>query len=186
MTFTFLSSYFKPFTAPLIFPQFSYIKSAENVEADFESRRAVVRNDWCLHDSVYKTISESFFIPTIDLFATDVSAKCSNFISFLPSPGCYEVDSFTIDWSNLRFYAFPQFNLISRVLRKVENDKATGILVVPYWPSQPWFPKFRSLCHSQILTFGPDVNLLKCPYTRRSHPLCQSLKLLIAVVSYHS
>ena len=50
------------------------------------------------------------------------------------------------DWSNLFFYAFPPFNMIGRVLRKVENDNAEGIIVVPYWPTQHWFSKFTRMC----------------------------------------
>lgn len=41
---------------------------------------------------------------------------------------------FTTSWSHLNFYAFPPFNLITKVLQKIRNDKTVGTLVVPVEP----------------------------------------------------
>ncbi|XP_070522364.1 uncharacterized protein [Cardiocondyla obscurior] len=60
-------------------------------------------------------------------------------------PGSWAIDAFTLPWNHFYFYAFPPFILISRVLRKIIEDKAEGVLIVPWWPSQPWFPIFSRL-----------------------------------------
>ena len=39
------------------------------------------------------------------------------------------------------FYAFPSFSLISRVLQKIENENAEGVLIVPAFTTQPWFQR---------------------------------------------
>ena len=160
----------------------SYIESAKNFIADAESRREVESNDWRLGDCYFSSICTKFYFPDIDLFATAVTRRCNLFCAWKPSPGAHAIDAFTISWKNLKFYAFPPFNLIPRVLRKIKNENASGILVVPYWPSQNWFPRFLKLSHSQLLFMGPNYNLLTCPYTNRAHPLWEKLQLVAAIV----
>ncbi|KYN21862.1 hypothetical protein ALC57_05756 [Trachymyrmex cornetzi] len=96
----------------------------------------------------------------IDLFASAINAEldildvCSpRFVSWLPDLLAYAVDAFLLDWSIFYFYAVPPFALITRVLRKIITDKAEGILVVPWWPAQPWFPLFNRLISSQPIYF---------------------------------
>lgn len=45
------------------------------------------------------------------------------------------------------------------MIRKTITDKAEGIVVVPLWPTQPWFPIFKSLC-SDMLILGTNNNVL--------------------------
>ena len=37
---------------------------------------------------------------------------------------------------NYKFYAFPPFSLLPRCLKKIKQDHATGIIIVPLWPTQ--------------------------------------------------
>ena len=115
------------------------------------------------------------------MFASHITKKCNRFVSFDPQPDTEAVDAFTIPWEN-NFFAFPPFSLVPRVLNKIENENVKGIIVVPFWPSQPWYPKFKKLCHSNILFLGPNKNLLTCPYTNSSHPLSQTLRLAVAIL----
>jgi len=80
-----------------------------------------------------------------DNFASHVTTQCQQFYSWFPDPLATGVDAFTFNWSDF-FYAFPPFNLISRVLRKIVEDNASGVVVVPIWPAQPWYPLFMELC----------------------------------------
>lgn len=70
------------------------------------------------------------------------------------------VDSFTISWKYLNFYAFPPFSLVLRVLKKIVSDKAQGILVVPLWSSQAWYNMFSKMLVEEPLCLGPQNNLL--------------------------
>ena len=45
----------------------------------------------------------------------------------------------------------PSWNLIARVLKKVEEQAVDLVLVAPVWPSQPWYPKLLSLLIAQPL-----------------------------------
>lgn len=36
-----------------------------------------------------------------------------------------------------RFYLFPPFSLLTKVLQKIQEDVAEGIVVTLFWPTQP-------------------------------------------------
>lgn len=160
----------------------SYIASKDNYLADKESRKNCEQTEWQLCSYAFNDIKSNFGCPVIDLFATRENAKCKKFVSWHIEPNCWAVDAFTISWTNLKFYAFPPFSLILKCLRKIEIDKAEGIMVVPFWPSQAWFPIFMSLKKSNLLKFYPSRSLLSSPF-RDHHPLHQSLTLVAAVLS---
>lgn len=155
----------------------SYIKSKDNVEADEESRRINIDTEWELSSIVFDSIVEAFGVFDIDLFATQLNAKCPRYVSWKRDPCAYNIDAFTLDWSEFYFYSFPPFSLILKCLRKIINDKATGVLVVPHWPSQPWFPLLRELSVSPPLYFGPSNDIVLSPF-RTQHPLCKKLILV--------
>lgn len=39
----------------------------------------------------------------------------------------------------------PPFNLIPRVLSKIGDEQAHGLVVVPFWPSRPWYGTLKSM-----------------------------------------
>lgn len=160
----------------------SYIKSKDNVEADEESRRMNIDTEWNLSTIAFNNIVDEFGQPEIDLFASRLNTKCQRYISWKRDPSAFNVDAFTIDWSPYFFYSFPPFSLILKCLRKIINDKATGIMVVPHWPSQPWFPLFKSLMAREPIYFYPDRNLLLSP-SREPHPRWRKLTLVSCQLS---
>lgn len=160
----------------------SYIKSSENINADYESRQLHVDTEWELADYAFKNLTKSFGYPNFDLFASAQNSKCERYSSWKLDPHSEIVDAFTFNWSKLKFYAFPPFCLVFKVLRKIVTDKATGVVVVPYWPSQPWFPLWLTLVISEQLIFEPNKNLLYSPF-RECHPLHSDLTLVAARLS---
>jgi len=138
----------------------SYIASADNVYADRESRRSSSTTELEINNEFYKLIKDNFYNPEIDLFANFQNTKCKRFASWHPDPLCWQVDSFTFSWKEMSFYAFPPFSMIARVLNKIRSEGSKGIVVVPYWPTQPWFPVFMSLLAKTPLYLGPANDLL--------------------------
>lgn len=153
-----------------------------NVIADRESRRSDTDTEWSLSDHAFDFIFDKWGPFDIDLFASLLNAKCDRYISWVPDPGSLAVDAFTLSWKEFYFYAFPPFILIPRVLRKIVDDGAEGILVVPWWPSQPWFPLFRRLFSSEPLILSPSKFLLSAPL-RKHHPAYKTLSLGVARLS---
>lgn len=162
----------------------SYIRSSDNTIADFESRRSQNDTEWELASYAFLQIVTAFGAPEIDLFATRSNSKCDKYVSWKADPYAVCIDAFTIKWSDLYFYAFPPFAIILKTLNKIINDKATGIIVVPHWPTQPWFPVFKRLVVSKVVFFKPNSNLLISDNSRiHHHSLHKSLTLAAAVLS---
>lgn len=160
----------------------TYINSKDNWQADQESRKLSPETEWSLAPYAFEKIVKAFGSPKFDLFASKDNFKCPNYVSWHRDPGSLAVDAFTISWSNLFFYAFPSFSLILQSIQKIFEDKADGILVVPFWPSQPWFPLLLKLqiCHPVI--FEPSHNLLSSVFST-PHPLATELTLAAYRVS---
>lgn len=161
----------------------SYINTKLNIEADSESRKLPPETEWALSQKAFRKITRLLGNPEIDIFASYSNAKCKRFISWKPDPESEAVDAFTLNWTNLNFYAFPPFSMILKVLKKLVLDKAEGIVVVPFWPTQPWFPRFQQLVDSQVLKLGPTPDLLNSPFRDR-HPLAKKLILVAARLSW--
>jgi hypothetical protein len=121
-------------------------------------------------------------VPDVDLFASNVNTKCSKYVSWFRDPDSIAVDAFTISWNNIFFYAFPPFSMILKSLRKIVEYKAEGILVVPLWPTQAWFPLFLELLKGDVIKFNPRENLLTSS-CRMSHPLAKTLTLVAGRLS---
>ena len=160
----------------------SYISSSDNVIADSESRSTQTEIEWFLSAKAFSYIKLQFNEPEIDLFATRVNTKCAKYISWFPDPSATAIDAFTLNWAKYYFYAFPPFSLISRVLQKIMNDKATGIVVVPQWKTQPWFPMFTSMLTTEPIIFMPCTDLLLSP-SSTPHPLAKNLTLVAGKLS---
>ena len=85
-----------------------------------------------------KALSALQLTPKIDLFPSRLNKQIDKYVSFKPDPGAFEVDAFFMSWTNLKFYAFPPFSCISQCLQNIDLEKATGIIVVPRWATQPF------------------------------------------------
>jgi hypothetical protein len=131
---------------------------------------------------VFSQITKKFGTPKFDLFASSQNYKCNRYASWKLDPYSEIVDAFTFSWHDINFYAFPPFSLVSKVLEKIISDKAKGIVVVPHWPSQAWYPLWSRLITSEKMFFGPDKFLLHSPF-RICHPLHANLILVAAKLS---
>lgn len=160
----------------------SYINTKDNVEADEESRKINIDTEWELSDWAFQMIVYKLGQPDIDLFASRTNAKCDVYVSWKRDPDALTVDAFTINWHLRHFYAFPPFSLILKCIRKIISDKATGILVFPYWTGQPWFPLLKKILVSEIIFFKPNRDLLHSHF-RSQHPLHRNLTLGVARLS---
>lgn len=137
-----------------------YIKSSDNIVADAESRKSHPDIEWEISNQAFNTITNHFGIPSIDLFASRINHKCNKYVSWHRDPDAYAINAFTLPWTNLFFYAFPPISVILKTLRKIINDRATGIVVVPKWPTQPWYPLFKSLLTSKPLVIHSRDDLI--------------------------
>jgi hypothetical protein len=123
-----------------------HLPGSKNVTADRESRSTHDNMEWELDSLAYREICTQFGDPKIDLFASRLNNKVKNYISFKPDPHATAVNAMSESWGDTYFYAFPPFNMVGRVLQKAEQENCCGIVVVPRWTTQAWWPKFTQLC----------------------------------------
>ncbi len=163
----------------------AYLPGALNTIADKESRCKNNNLEWMIDPQVLKhALTKLAFTPEIDLFASRVNKQFPLYASYRPDPKALAIDAFTMQWTNLKFYAFPPFSVIPLVLNKICRDKAQGIVVIPDWTTQYWYPKVMQLLHEPPITLKATKTLLQLPQNPQVlHPLHANLKLLVCHLS---
>ncbi|CAL8472192.1 g11734 [Coccomyxa elongata] len=73
-------------------------------------------------------------------------------VTFLWAKGSAGIDALAYDWSGQNNWVNPPFALIGRVIAHMSACKAKGVLVVPFWPRQAWWPLVRSPALSRELS----------------------------------
>ena len=120
------------------------------------------------------------FKPEIDLFATNINTQFSKYAAFRPDPGAMYVDAFSIDLSDLKFYAFPSISVIPRVFSKVKQGSAEGTIVVPFWPTQVWYPAMLKMLVSTPIVLNSRKSLLVLSQTpNQIHPRWKKMSMLV-------
>ena len=131
-----------------------------------------------------KALDALNFKPQIDLFTSQLNRQFPIYCSFKPDPDASFIDVFTLSWSDKHFYCFPPFSCVLQVPQKIIQDKATGIMVVPMWPTQLWYPIMTSLLVLSPITLPPSKNLLSLPaFPEENLPLHRKMSLLICLLS---
>ena len=92
-----------------------------------------------LNKAVFHRILNFWDTPVIDMFASRLYSQLPKYVSWKPDPDAEFVDAFSINWSDIYFYAFPTFSLIPHVVTKLREDQVECILVAPIWLTQSWF-----------------------------------------------
>ena len=159
-----------------------YVASGAN-PADKGSRINNLDTEWELAGGAFQDICQKFGQPSIYLFASRINHKCIKYCSWERDPDAFAINALNISWNDEFWYGFPPFSLIPRILKKVKEEASTGILVVPLWKTQAWFPEFQNLLVSNIISWNPLPNLLISPCRQIHHPLSTSLTLAAGIVS---
>ena len=163
----------------------SHIPGKCNTEADRESKLSRKETEWCLDRSIYSAVIQKLdVIPDIDLFASRLNHQLKPYIAYRPYPGALAVNAFHISWKEYTFYAFPPFCIIQRVLQKINIDQATGIIIVPNWPTQTWWPYLMSMLINYPIILPRKTRTLFLPeQPQEIHQLHKKLELLACYLS---
>ena len=124
-----------------------------NDRADYLSR-IIDLDDWQLNPVVFRDTNQIWGPHFVDRFASSLNSQVPRFNSRCWSPGTEVVDAFTANWCNENNWLCPPIGLIPRVIRHAQACKAMGTLIVPVWPSAPFWPL---LCPYGTGHFAPFV-----------------------------
>lgn len=166
----------------------AFIPGKLNERADLLSRSFNPDTEWKLCPTIFKEVCSKLQCqPNIDLFASRINYQIKPYVSYSGDPECYAVDAFTlVNWGQWLFYAFPPFSIIGRVLQKVIRDKASGIIVVPNWPTQSWYPTLIKMLLKPSLFLSRKKKLLISPLDpTATHRLHHQMDLLVCHISGH-
>eukprot|EP00794_Sanderia_malayensis_P002377 gene2377-2739_t len=161
----------------------AHIPGCNNVSADALSRKFSMELEWMFSKKIFENILSLFNNLQIDLFASRLNAQLPNYVSWKPDPMAKHIDAFTVNWSQYAFYAFPPFCLIPRCVQKIVQEKATGVLVIPMWPSQAYFSAVMNLLIDVPLLVRATAKNLIHPKQDLPHPLCRNLTLMVCRLS---
>jgi hypothetical protein len=104
--------------------------------ADLHSKMVDVA-DWGLSPAAYAQLCQQLQCqPVVDWFARPWSAKCPCFYCRFLMPGCAGVDAFDFSWAlpgGALSYVCPPHMLVAKAVRKVLDDRASCVLVLPAW-----------------------------------------------------
>ena len=162
-----------------------HIAGQKNVIADLLSRtHQDISTEWTLHPEAFKIITNQWGNPHVDLFATKWNHQLPIYVSPLPDPTAWEVDALSISWTGMIGYAYPPTHLIPQCLNKIRHDRATIILVAPWWPRQTWLQDIKNLAIHPPIQLPWWNTLLRQPHRISYHPHPEVLNLHVWMLSY--
>jgi hypothetical protein len=139
--------------------------------------------EWELHESNFREICNKYGTPEIELFASRLNHKLDTYMSWRPDPKAVAVDALSENWSQTFFYAFPPFNMIGKVLQKIELGNCTAVVVVPKWTTQSWWPKFMQLSSMNFFVLSRRKGRQILTHPQRSQKELPKMTLVAGLLS---
>jgi ribonuclease HI len=137
-----------------------HLPGVENGIADSLSRLSR-SGDYSLEPKVYwKGIQILGVSPQIDLFATRFNKKCQRYVSLETDAEAAGRDAFSLGWRNFFCFIHPPIPLILRCVRKVIQDQAFAVMVVPSWVGQPWSTLLKRITIRHV-ELGKSIDILQ-------------------------
>ena len=82
----------------------AYIPGKLNILPDKKSQSNRADTEWMPQSKLFNLELEHLYLkPEIDLFATNINAKFSEYAAFRPDPRAMYIDAFNIGWYHLKF-----------------------------------------------------------------------------------
>ncbi len=113
---------------------------------------------------VFQQINQRLGPLEVDLFAMQLTAQLTTYVSWRPDLLASATNAFTNDWSQLRGYANPPWNLIGKILSQACRQQAELVLVAPAWRAQPWYPILLKMLVDFPLLIPPRSDLIQLTY----------------------
>jgi hypothetical protein len=158
-----------------------HIPGAMN-DADLESRRDWDVWDWMLNTKIFHKINQIWGPHNIDAFATGANTQLDRYWSWVPEQEADATDAMRQVWSGVNLWINPPWAVLHELPTKILRDKAMVTVVIPWWPTQPWFPLFLELLSDIPIILDMDP-LYEPNNYRRLPPL--STQLIAVRLSGH-
>ena len=125
-----------------------------NQGADAPSRHRIQTSlDLSLPQDIFNELVKWRGPLQVDLMANATNKKLPLYVSPHPDQDAVDHNALQIDWNKWsQIYIFPPIWLIPLVMQKLEAYRQHGLLILPWAPTEPWFPTIlqRSMQHKQL------------------------------------
>ena len=118
-----------------------WVPREQNEQADFLSKALFGGQDeWEISRKFFNILNGIWGPFTVDRFANEQNAKCIRFNSEKWAPGAEAINSMSVSWKHeLNWWVPPPKNGMA-VVKKIVEEKASGVLILPVWRSAPYWP----------------------------------------------
>ncbi|KAA6353832.1 MAG: hypothetical protein EZS28_050640, partial [Streblomastix strix] len=123
----------------------SHIAGKQNKEADELSRTSMAGNYQIRKEMLEEVLKDWQEEITVNLFATRNNAKYNRYYTLGIDKKAKGWDSVRVSWWEEFALIHPPIPIISRVIRKIIEEKAQGIMIVPNWPGQIWWTELKEI-----------------------------------------
>ena len=141
-----------------------WIPRSENSKADYISK-IIDHEDWGTTYDFFNFMNELWGPFTVDRFANSKNFKVSRFNTKFWCEETEAVDAFSQNWVGENNWLVPPIALIIRVIDHLLLCKARGTLIVPNWPSSPFWTRIFVKGYQyhkyvmDVLEFEPNQNI---------------------------
>ncbi|XP_071796296.1 uncharacterized protein [Asterias amurensis] len=150
-----------------------WIPRAKNDQADFVSR-ILDTDDWSLSEKFFSLINARWGPFTIDCFAISYNAKLPRFYSRFWNLGSSGVDAFAQNWHGENALLVPPVAVVASTLKHMHLCKCKGVIIFPWWPSQPFWPLLWSQYRTWVKDLITEVGYLALKHGRNHNSLLGS------------
>ena len=130
-----------------------------------ELSREIDFDDWGISELFFHFIDGLWGPHSVDMFADELNTKLPILNSKFWCPNSNGIDAFSSHWRGENNWLVPPINRVGDVLMHIKACSAVGTLVVPEWPSAPFWPllfsessNFHSLV-SHVIRFNDPTNM---------------------------
>ena len=159
----------------------SHLPGIINTKADNLSRKFNADTEWEMCPTVFDNIVQKLdFVPNIDLSASGLNYQIKPFVSYLGDPESVATDAFLCPAGVNGILCISNLlRLFLLFYKKLITDKACGIIIVPNWPTQSWYPTLKRVLLKPAVFISRKTTLLISPdKSTIPHPLHKQLDLL--------
>jgi hypothetical protein len=156
-----------------------YVRSADNLADRWSRMRS--RSAWQLRRSVFLRLQRRYGTRfTLDAFACATTAQLPRYCALHADPYALARDAFSLDWNREHLWLNPPWKELPRVLSKLKREGGRGVLLVPHWPSQSWYPALRSIARTSV-PLPPVWRCVVPAHAGKLEPFCHPRLQLRAV-----
>ena len=147
-----------------------YLPGKELIIANNQRRMFRDNSSWMLDLQGLKALLGLFPFLLVDLSADRLNHQLTHFWSWRPDPLAEDVDSLTTVWKGMDVYVFPPFQLIHKILTKVQNEGAAVLVVAPVWFQQAWHPVLLGILVELLVLLPASTQISTAPDSS-PHPM---------------